>query len=426
MTISIKNILAYLFVILTFISVNLWSIFPIGNTYTNWGLYVIILLVVIKGFKPYYKVVEKKNILYVKLFLGWVIVCFFRGLFVADFYWDYKNLLNVSLALLLPLGIFIFMNPIVLQNIFVKWIKFALPLFFFFVVFIELQSYGYYLVVISVLSLFIPALPKKWKFLIIGVPIFVILSSFDARSNVIKFSVPIFLSILYYQKSILKLMFLKIVYKSLFFLPLFFLILGTFSSFNIFKLDEFISGEYSTIQVVKGESKEVSLMTDTRTFIYEEVIQSALINNYVLFGRTPAQGYDSNAFGYFNAEVLGTGRYERYGSEVSIMNIFTWLGLVGVILYFLIFFRAVTLAISNSNNMYIKIVGLYVLFRWVYAWVEDFNRFDIMNVMLWIVVAMCYSPAFRRMTDKEFKFWVRGIFDKRYRKTLINRGMNEG
>ena len=420
MTISIKNILAYLLVILTFISVNSWSTLTIGNTYSNWVLYFLIILVVIRAIKPYYKEVEKKNVLYVKLFLGWIIICFARGLFVADFYWDYKNLINVTFALLLPLGIFVFMNPLILHSIFSKWMKYAFPFFLVIFIFIDPQSYGYYLVTTSILVLFIPALSKKWKWIILSTSIFVILSALEARSNVIKFIVPILLSFLYYQRILLKVILLKRVYRSLFFVPVILMFLGITNIFNIFKIDEYITGSYTTVGGHKGLKKEESLTVDTRTFIYEEVILSALNNNYVLFGRTPAKGYDSYAFGTFNAEELGTGRYERYGSEVSIMNILTWLGLVGVVLYFLIFFRAVTLAISHSNNVYIKIVGLYVLFRWIYAWVEDFNRFDIMNVVLWVVIAMCYSPAFRRMTDKEFKFWVRGIFDSRYRKISRN------
>ena len=56
----------------------------------------------------------------------------------------------------------------------------------------------------------------------------------------------------------------------------------------------------------------------------------------------------------------------------------------------------------------------------------NFNSFSSMNLMLWAVVAMCYSKYFREMTDKEFIFWVRSIFDRRYRKVITVKGINEG
>ena len=105
---------------------------------------------------------------------------------------------------------------------------------------------------------------------------------------------------------------------------------------------------------------------------------------------------------------------ERFSNEVSVLNVFTWTGLIGVLLYFLVFFRASYLAVNKSNNIYMKIVGLYVAFRWAYAWVEDFNRFDLSNLFLWIMIGMCFSNSFRAMNNLEVKFWVRGVFEKRY------------
>jgi hypothetical protein len=185
-------------------------------------------------------------------------------------------------------------------------------------------------------------------------------------------------------------------------------------TFNIFNLEENVSGTYTSEKIIDGKKTEENLMIDTRTFLYEEVIFSALKNDYVFFGRTPARGNDSFYFGKFTAEELGTKRYERYSNEVSILNIFTWTGLVGVVLYFFIFFKAAYLAIVKSKSSFLKILGFYVSFRWATAWVEDFNRFDIMNLMLWIVIAMCYSKKFRKMTDFEFKIWINKIFKNKY------------
>lgn len=164
--------------------------------------------------------------------------------------------------------------------------------------------------------------------------------------------------------------------------------------------------------MVNGQWVEEDLSADTRTFIYEEVISSAIRHNYIWFGRTPARGNDSMSFGSYSAENLKTGKYERHSNEVCHPNIFTWLGLVGVILYSLIYLKSSYLAVYKSNNIYIKILGVFIAFRWAYGWVEDFNRFDIMNISLWMMIAMGFSEQFRDMTDRDFKIWIRSIFWK--------------
>lgn len=61
-----------------------------------------------------------------------------------------------------------------------------------------------------------------------------------------------------------------------------------------------------------------------------------------------------------------------------------------------------------------KLIGLYIAFRWLFSWIEDVNNFSLNYFMLWIMMGMCYSYSFRDMTNKEVVFWIRGIFDARY------------
>ena len=62
------------------------------------------------------------------------------------------------------------------------------------------------------------------------------------------------------------------------------------------------------------------------------------------------------------------------------------------------------------------IIALYVSFRWAFAWMEDFTRFDLNNLYLWVILSMCYSPYFLQMTDGEFKLWAYNIFSPLKRK----------
>lgn len=127
-------------------------------------------------------------------------------------------------------------------------------------------------------------------------------------------------------------------------------------------------------------------------------------------GRTPARGNDSVTFGEFNAEELKTGKFERHSNEVCFPNIFTWLGLIGMILYCLIYLKSSYLALYKSNNLFMKLIGVYIAFRFLFGWIEDFNRFDISNIALWMVIAMGFSVEFRRMNNQEFILWVKSVF----------------
>ena len=412
------NGIALLIILLTPVSVNQWSEFPISNTTANWILYSVLLFLFISGKKYYFNINNNENFVFIKLYTFWVVICSLRGLIESEYYWDYKSLMNAGFALMLVFSIYVFSSPFVLRYILNKWIYIALPLFLIFVFFIASESFGFYLILISLIALFLPVLNVKWKILIFGISLFIILIDFDARSNVIKFLVPVLLSYMIHFKKTVNSNYFKLVSKLLFIAPIVLLLFALTGFFNIFKLDEYVTGEYSQKKIVAGEYREINLKVDTRTFIYEEVINSALKNNYVLFGRTPARGYDSNYFGEHAAEELGTGRYERYNNEVSILNIFTWTGMTGVVLYFFLFYKAASLALYKSNNVFVKIIGMYVSFRWAYAWIEDFNRFDIMNIMLWMVIALCYSKQFRDMSDKEFTIWVKSIFTN---KTILSR-----
>ena len=111
-------------------------------------------------------------------------------------------------------------------------------------------------------------------------------------------------------------------------------------------------------------------------------------------------------------KVIGIRQGERYGTEVSILNIFLHTGLIGVLLYFLIFCYASYLAICKSRNIYIKLIGIFIAFRWCYGWVEDFNQFDINYAMLWLFIAMCFSTQFRMMTNRQFRVWLSSITHK--------------
>ena len=398
------------------------------NNTTLW--WIISALILIAFFLSTYFFFDKRNsdnLLIVWLYLLWNGVCVVRGMFEAELYWDWKGLIANTMALMLPVVIFSATNKVIVQSLLAFYIKYALPLFLVIGLIIRTDAFGFYLNPMTFLLLFLPALSKRQKILVLCITLIVLFADMGARSNVIKFGVPLFILFIYYLRNMIQVKMIEGLRLALFIIPVVFLWLGVSGVFNIFNINEHMEGDYSTMGVDSdGNRVEQDLIVDTRTFIYEEVLESSVYNNYWLLGRTPARGNDSEFFGMFEAEY--TGRYERSANEIGLANVFTWTGVVGVVLYFIIFYRASFLAINKSRNIYVKMLGVYVAFRWLFSWIEDINNFSLNYFMLMVMIGLCFSHSFRNMSDKEVLIWVRGIFDVRYvrlHQYLLKKEINE-
>lgn len=397
--------LCILTLLLTVVAGLEWS--GLGNTTIVWVIDFIFIYTLFQ-----YKNQSKPSKL-INIYLIWLFIETIRGIFIAENYWEWKQLITGFLSLSIPLFIFPFQSCNNTQAVLSYWVKYAIPLFVIFLFFLPNGSYHFYLGPVFLLGCFLPILPKKWKIIIGGLLVLMLLRNLDARSQVIKAAISILVAGGIYFSKFIPNKFLKIVHTICYLSPIILLFLGISGTFNIFQDLSKNEGKYIETKIVDGQVVESDLSTDTRTFIYEEVITSAINHNYVLWGRTPARGNDSAWFGSFSAEELKTGKYERHSNELCHTNVFTWLGLIGVILYSLIYLRSSYLAVYKSNNFYIKILGCFIAFRWAYGWIEDMNRFDIMNLSLWMIIAMGLSSQFRQMNDMEFKIWFKNIFTKR-------------
>lgn len=423
----ISILLLAVYSVIPYIKPGIPMVSLLDNTVLWWGISAFIL---IGFFLSRYYFFDKRNtdnMMIIWIYLLWNVMCIVRGMFVAEIYWDWKGLIGNSMALLMPIIIFSATNKMVVQSLLATYIKYALPLFLLFGLMIRTDAFGFYLIPITFLLLFLPILNKRQKTLLLGATFIVLVADLGARSSVIKFSLPLLILIIYYFRNIIPVKIIETLRLSLFIIPILFLVLGVSGVFNVFKMNEYIKGEYTSMGVDgEGNIVEQDIIVDTRTFLYVEVLESAVNNNYWLLGRTPARGNDSDTFGVLAAEL--TGRYERIENEIGLANVFTWTGIVGVILYFLIFYRATFLAINKSRNIYVKMLGVYVAFRWLFSWIEDVNNFSLNYFMLMIMLGLCFSYSFRNMTDNEIIIWARGIFDVRYvrlQQILFKKEINE-
>ncbi len=399
--------LSYSILLISVYSVLQWSSLSttvLNNTFCWWFLQALILY----NFYRFREIKEKV----LSIFLVYVVLSFLYGLYMAENYWHYKFLMRNFMIYLMPLSIYVFVYPSQVHSVLRVWFKKALILLICISPFIYSDAWGNYLTPFCLFALFYHLLPYKWRYITILAFIVTFTLGWASRSCTIRFSIAFIIGVLFIWKSSRNILLrhLKKIYVVLSLIPIVFFVLATTNVFNILNIDEELglSQKYAMFQSDKETNGLV--LQDTRTLVYMEVLNSALQNHYIVQGHSLARGYETVMFNDdLNEASDGLLKGERPGCETCILNVFTYMGVIGVILYMLIFLRATFLAVFHSSNNYIKVIALFVLSRWIYSWIEELSFFNITYLMLWIMVAMCFSPYFRMMTNKDFKCWFKTI-----------------
>lgn len=343
-----------------------------------------------------------------KLFIIVVFISLIYGLLVmGENYHDKVSGLKQWAHWMLCVGVLYFQNPEKITYITSLWTKYALPAVFFLIPFMQGEAIGHYFAPFTFVVCFLPLLTKRQRIKIyIVLALIHIYGAMGARSVVIRFVFSLLIAACIHFQSAIKRKFLIIVSSSFLIAPFVFLYLAIYLDFNIFQVQDYYG--LQGIEVSDGfsdNSSKSSALEDTRTLIYTEVLMSAIQNDYVVQGRSLARGNDTYVTMYLDADETNVHDERRY-NEARILNIFTYMGIIGVLVMFLFSISATISAFKYGNSIFVQLMGLYVSFRWFFAWIEDFEFFDLNNLYIWIPMALCFSPQFLRMTDSDFREWA--------------------
>ena len=179
-----------------------------------------------------------------------------------------------------------------------------------------------------------------------------------------------------------------------FIIPPIFLVLGITNQYNIFKPTDDID-KYA---IAYDNGMESNLATDTRTFLYQEVFSSMQENHSFIFGEGAAAKYKTEYF-----DDMGAQNNARYGAEVGFLNTLLYSGVIGILSYALVLFSAVYYGVARSNNFFCKMLALFLAFRWIVFFIEDFTVYDSNYYFLWLSAGLCLSKEFRALTDADIK-----------------------
>lgn len=352
--------------------------------------------------------IDRKGYILISFFLCLLFLGFLRATLIAEGYWIWKSVANQFLISSFYIVIFLSSNIHVVQYYYRLYFVLFIPLVLISYL-IDQTPLNLDYVPYSTLLIFLGLIPKKQRIILISIVFFFFLTIFQ-RNDLVKIlaSASIGIIFTFFSNGLIKFI-LKPAHAFLLGLPLLLLLLASTGVFNIFKMDEYVKGDLDQkISTSEGIVND-NLKADTRTFIYENVFYTMKKYDSWLLGRSPALG-DEGVVGGFAGKDEKTKVKGRYGNEVGIMDILLWYGLIGAVLYFLIYLRATYVAIYLSRNKYAKALGLYVSFLWTWSFIWEKPMFETFFMMDLILLGLCFSNRFRLMTDHEVKLWVKGIF----------------
>jgi len=352
------------------------------------------------------------------IYLIWAVICIVRGVFMIKTYWVMNQFIRGTMYTLVPISVFLFAKPtncIVTLRLLNRFLPVMALLLFGWA--LPLSAYPYFLCPFFIVYIcFFDAMSTEWKWITIMVFIAIALA-LDNRSGLLKemFTLMVFIA------SMFPVIIRNIAFNAMHWIPyaiaITLLTLGLTGNYNIFDptmndISRYVTVTYNTIS---DDKEDDDYTQDTRTFIYVESITSAFDNDHLWTGRTPARGYSSPHFFYLDGKAEGATGIdddERFASEVGHVNIFIWDGIIGVILVTIMYLFGSFIALYHSRNIYIKMMGIILAFHWAFGWIENPYMFQILDMTLFFLMALCYSPEFRQMSDTEFRLFIQDIFAK--------------
>lgn len=252
---------------------------------------------------------------------------------------------------------------------------------------------------LNVFILCIPFIKKKWWVLIIAGVLFVVLLDVDRRSIMINnvFSL-VLISLLFVLK------------KDNVARTAYLIIIGT----TIVLLYLGLSGKYNVFQAMNVMDYQLnndsrSLFVDSRTGIYEDVFNGLKDKHAYIWGL----GFNGRVATSLAETTDATKElyiYGRQGSESGMLNYIQYGGILGFLFYSLLLIVASYKATFHSKNDFMKLLGLFVAFKFTYSFIEDRVSWCAHAFYIFLWIGMCYNKTFRSMSNEQMKLYLGKVF----------------
>lgn len=191
--------------------------------------------------------------------------------------------------------------------------------------------------------------------------------------------------------------------------PVVLLCLVTFSYLTI---NSSLSGDKSIFQLsiqylqdFTGRSSETSVLdkSDTRTFLYVEVVGDLVETGSLIFGKGSSGTYYSPYF-----QATGHDTDTRLTVEVGFLAYLLKGGILAVVSNIGLLLYASYLAILKSNSRYVKWVGFTLIVHVTLLFSENLISMDLYNLCVWLFVGIGLSKDILALNDGQVLVLLRG------------------
>lgn len=333
------------------------------------------------------------------------IITYIRGFFNIDSAQDWINLASELFftSFLVPFIIFLSTptSIITIWKSFLSWGFLLCAVCYFYPPSDGMMGFQHNISFINVFILCLPFIRRTHKLIIVIAVVIAISYDLDRRSILINNIIPF---IILFCFPFLKLRLVRMFVITAFIIsPIILLCLGLSETFNIFKYTE------STFET-QLEQGSRNITTDSRTGIYEDVFdeidrKKAYIWGLGGNGKTPTSLVESLLFDYDETYKFG-----RPSTESGMLNHIQYGGLIGFLAYSFLLIVAAFKA-SNSNNDLMRMLGIFIAFKFLYSFIEDPISANAKTFYLFLWIGMCYNQEFRRMNNKQIKIYLNTIFN---------------
>lgn len=354
---------------------------------------------------------KKKGLLLAFGFYGVIVAV--HSIIGEKSYQQWSYLVNVYVPfLLLPFFCILAANALSLSKILRAFLTITIPLSVVYLIIGPIDKntnlfYINYISVVYLLIVLLPFLSRRWQVAVVLVSIASFSFDLDNRSNMLSiFSSYCF--VIFYYLTIKMLgkrwitFSLNSARKLFLFGPIVLLILGVLGLFNIFK---YIDEQGSSKEVIISTESGRVLSVDSRTGIYEDALNNLQSRNDWLFGSGATVMYETQLA--LNNPDYDAGRLG--GSESGFLALLTFGGLTYVALMFAICVYSSYFAISQSNNILLKFLGVFIAFRWLFLFIETPLNLNFTWVTFFLAIGMAFNPQLRSASDIQIKNYLRNI-----------------
>lgn len=360
------------------------------------------------------------GILFIRLFIIYYIVVLIRGLFGATSYTDWTVLFSntIPLILIVHFTLYIGAYQSSILSLIRTFLFYGIPLciILYLIAGNDPTPYGFSHMIapISFMLFLTPYIGKKWRIIIFSVAIFSFMSDFENRSNLLNILLAfVILTSFIFRKVPLLFQAYKSIRAIALILPVLFLFLGISGVFNIFLVGDYL--EAYNNQETRGTNEDV--LGDSRTGIYQDVFSQLQNDDSVIFGLGSSGKVKSYLADYDDSNTLL--KEGRRNSESGMLNYIQWGGLVGGLLYFLLFVKASYCGIYKSKNWLSKMLGMWLVYKGAFSFIEDPMFFSIGSIFIFFTISICLNKEFRLLSDSELRAIFSTMFNQR-RKIRIN------